>query len=161
MRILIVSLFLSLFLVLPVHAKEAEPDLLPNWVTPKCLYTVAVITQHEVGNTHSEEIIRFVAYQVLQDAKSMGCGNLTQWRWAIRSFPKPSQEVMNIVASYPTGYKKCRFVGSLSDTHVWRSHGYTARIDYRFDARGFTVVGADCLTAPAPRIDQIAVLDMP
>lgn len=145
MKKLLIAVVLIAFFVPVVSAKEDEPDPFPKWLTPYCFHIVATIVQHEVGFVPSIEAKRFVASQVLRDAEKMGCDNLTQWRWAIRSRPRPSLEVLTIVASLPQ-YPKCRFVGNATDVTVWRSYGYRAQIDYEFKSGKFTVIGADCET---------------
>lgn len=157
---LLIILTILMFLVPPIYAKEEEPISLPEWMTPECFNVISTIVQHEVGNVPSKKAREFVAAQVIMDAKKMGCKNLTKWRWAIKSWPKPSTETKNIVWSLPQ-YPKCKFVGNWSDVAIWRSYGYRARVDYLFKSGRYIVVGADCdLHTSAPSIDKPAMLNM-
>lgn len=161
MKKLLMSIVLVLVMFSSVSAKEAEPDPLPKWMTNKCFMIISTIVQHEVGFVPSIEAREFVASQVIMDAERMGCNNLTQWRWAIKSWPNPSLETRSIVASMPQ-YPRCKFVGNVSDVYVWRSYGYRARVDYVFRSGRYTVVGADCnLARSSPRIDHAAIFNMP
>lgn len=140
-------LFLLMALIFtfdPVQAHEDEPNPFPEWATWECIQTIATIVQHESGNMHSVEVYHFMAAQIIMDAEKMGCQNLTQWRWAIRSRPDPHKDVLWAVLDWPTGYPKCRFVGYPGDVAVWRNYGYRAKIDYSFRVGRLTVVGADC-----------------
>ena len=144
MKKLLIAVILIAFVVPVASAKNPEPIDLPGWATPECILTIATIIQHESGSMKSSQVFHFMAGQIIADAKRMGCNNLTQWRWKILSFPKPSKMVFNAVYDWPTGIPKCRFVGYPGDVPVWRSYGYRASVDFTFKVKGMTVVGADC-----------------
>lgn len=150
-RVVAVAAILAcLCVVRPSASKPLDPpDRLPKWATAQCVATIENIVQHEVGNMDAEAQ-EFVAESVARDVPVLGCGNLTRWRWAIRTTPKASMgvksAVQNVLARYPEAlYPRCRFVGNLGDIRVWRGAGYPAVVGYQHTVGALTVIGADCL----------------
>lgn len=110
----------------------------------ECLLLVATIIQHETGSMKRSDVWNFMADQITYDAARMGCHNLTQWRWAIKSRPRPLPEVMLAARHWPHTYPKCQFVGMPPDVKVWRAAGFKIKIDYQFESGPFKIVGANC-----------------
>lgn len=96
------------------------------------------------GHPSSRETWKFMVDQVTYDAARLGCGNLTQWRWAIKSRPRPKPDILNIAHTWPRKYPRCGLVGMPADISVWQAHGMSVRVDYTFKAGRFTIVGVNC-----------------
>lgn len=93
---------------------------------------------------------RFVAEQVVYDARRMGCENLTQWRWAIGAYyPKVDKRIADIVSEVVLAYpemlhSRCQFVGNPNDVVDWRGSGYAVRVDYRHSVGNLVLIGVNC-----------------
>ena len=142
--------FLVLVVSLVAFLKPLDPvPELPKWATKSCVTTINRIVAHEVGGMDSEAWT-FVAEQVVYDARTMGCANLTQWRWAIGNAPVRASEgvksaVMDVLLAYPNlSHPKCKFVGNLGDIRVWRGAGYRVSVDYRHGVGNLVLVGVNC-----------------
>lgn len=127
-----------------------EPPF-PAWATDSCVQQVENIVQHEVGSTNSIFVYEFVAQQVIYDIPKYGCRNLTQWRWKIGAFNNKRVKdsvrdtITNVLMGlYKHRYPPCKFIGYPADIPVWESYGYRIRVDYKFNIKGFTVIGTNC-----------------
>ncbi len=109
---------------------------------------VATIIQHEAVSLEDQEAWNFMADQITYDASAMGCHNLTQWRWAIKSRPRPIPEIVEAANHWPRTYPKCQLVGMPGDVKVWEAAGFSVRVDYVFSRGRLTVLGVNCGTNP-------------
>ncbi len=87
---------------------------------------------------------KFLADQITHDVDRLGCENLTQVRWAIKSRPRPSKEILRIVRLWPRKYPHCQLVGYPGDLKAWWQYYSTMRVDYSFTFSGLTVIGVNC-----------------
>lgn len=134
------KLLLALLLLIPID----EPHDRHSPFSEECLFVVATIIQHETGSMRDPAVWGFMADQITYDAASLGCGNLTAWRWAIKSRPRPIPPVLRAAHKWPRTYPRCQFVGMPGDVKVWEAHGYLIHIDYTFSDGRFTIIGANC-----------------
>lgn len=110
----------------------------------ECLYLVATIIQHESGSFTGTDVWNFMADQITYNIPQIGCRNLTRWRWAIKSSPRPIPAILRAAHHWPRTYPACQFIGMPGDLAVWHSYGYATRVDYVFTDGRFTILGVNC-----------------
>jgi hypothetical protein len=134
----VTSLLLALLLALPIDEPRHSP------YSEECLFVVATIIQHESGSLRDHAAWEFMADQITYDIGRIGCHSLTQWRWAIKSRPRPIPAVIAAAHHWPRTYPRCQFIGMPPDIKVWKAAGYRIRVDYTFTSGRLTIVGANC-----------------
>ena len=132
------NLFLTLVFILKLlNPEEILPPRIEN-----CINTMGTIIEHEAGNV--PDSYNFVYNQLIYDLKTVPCNRLTKSRWAIKSFPKPRKEILNVIYDHKIEYPKCQFIGNLGDIKIWNSYGYKTTINYTFTQGSLTVIGVNC-----------------
>lgn len=158
MRKLIYAVLIVALLVTPTitYAKEDEPVTpWPEWATERCINTIYKIVSHEAGGMKDDETFQFMTEQIIRDVESMGCDNLTQYRWAIGEYDlrnvshQVRESVLTVIGRYPvTKFIKCKFIGMRPDLKVWASYGYDTTVGFEKTVNKLTVIGASCDVKP-------------